>query len=197
MRGRGRGRGQEREITDSYDLHCPLEAEEFKKNEWMDWLSRCGLCVCGVREQLFRLVVLDDYSLRLLSKVVRQRFVTMSFCDIMKSITGGVKNFLGAHIVTYLEKGSESLVSQGFGETSSQSLACTTISHVKNIARVVMRDRMNSPKVVAQPQITPDYVLQQPYSLRLHQLVDHIAKNGTHSIETFVGVTNVGQASLI
>ena len=58
--------------------------------------------VCVVREQLFLLVGLDDYSLRLLSKVVRQRFVTISFCDIMKSITGGVKNFLGAHIVTYM-----------------------------------------------------------------------------------------------
>jgi hypothetical protein len=40
-------------------------------------------------------------------------------------------------------------------------------------------------------------MLQQADSLLFHELVDHVAKDGTDSVEAFVGLANVRQANVI
>lgn len=52
-------------------------------------------------------------------------------------------------------------------------------------------------RVVRESEIAPDNVLEQSDGLSLYQLGDHVGQNGSDSVETFVGVTNVGQTGLV
>ena len=40
-------------------------------------------------------------------------------------------------------------------------------------------------------------MFEQPHSLRLHELGDHVAQHGADSVEPLIGVADVRQASLI
>lgn len=68
---------------------------------------------------------------------------------------------------------------------------------------IPQRSRQASPQclprpwVVAQPQVTPDYVLQQPYRLTFDNLRDHVAQHGSHCIEPFVGLADVSQPHVV
>lgn len=47
------------------------------------------------------------------------------------------------------------------------------------------------------PKKASNYVFEQPHSLLLDQLSHHVAEHSSHSIESFVGVTNVSKSSVI
>lgn len=56
---------------------------------------------------------------------------------------------------------------------------------------------IHAPQIVAQPQVAPHHVLEQPHSLRLHELVDHVAQYGADGVEPLIGVADVRQAGLV
>ena len=55
----------------------------------------------------------------------------------------------------------------------------------------------HSPRIIAQSQVTPHDVFQQPDSLSLHQLVHHIAQHCPHGVEPFIRMTDIRQTRLI
>lgn len=54
-----------------------------------------------------------------------------------------------------------------------------------------------APRIVAQTKVTPHYMLQQANCLGLHQLVDHVAEDGTDGIKPLVSVADVGETGLV
>ncbi len=89
--------------------------------------------------------------------------------------TQGVQGQRGGR--AHLEKRSESVVTKGLWETRSQRLA--------------------RPRIVTQPEVTTDNVLEQPDCLRLDELVDHVAENGPDGEEALVGMANISQPSFV
>lgn len=55
----------------------------------------------------------------------------------------------------------------------------------------------NAPEVVAQPEVAPYNVFEQPDGLGFHQLVDHVAENRSNGVETFVRVADICEACLV
>ena len=55
----------------------------------------------------------------------------------------------------------------------------------------------HSPRIIAQSQVTPHDVFQQPHSLSLHQLVHHIAQHRPDGVEPFIRVTYIRQTRLV
>jgi hypothetical protein len=47
------------------------------------------------------------------------------------------------------------------------------------------------------PKKAPYNVLEQANSLLLHELVNHVAQHGSNSVETLVGLADVGKANVI
>lgn len=82
---------------------------------------------------------------------------------------------LSCGIVT--EHRGEGRITQGFGETLAK--------------------RFPSPCVVAQTKEAPHDVLQEPCGLLLHELADHVTKNGTDGIESFIGGANIVQSTVV
>ncbi len=60
-----------------------------------------------------------------------------------------------------------------------------------------MAKRKNVPQVVAQPQITSNNVLEETNCLCFDQLIDHVAENGSHGVEPFICVADIGQTRFI
>ena len=67
--------------------------------------------------------------------------------------------------------------------------------YVTNRRRHIFRN--NSPWVIAQSQVTPHHVFQQPDSLSLHQLVHHIAQHSPHGVEPFIRMADIRQTRLV
>lgn len=79
--------------------------------------------------------------------------------------------------VIVLQQLAERRIAQGSGQTRPQRLPC--------------------PRVVAQPQVTPNHVLQQPDRLTLDNLRHHVAQHGPHCIESLVRLADVRQTHVI
>ena len=80
-------------------------------------------------------------------------------------------------MATYLEQSGERVVTEWLRQTGAKSLARS--------------------QVVTQAQVTTDDMLEESHGLSFHELIDHVAQDGPHSIETFVGVADVGQTCLV
>ena len=95
---------------------------------------------------------------------------------------------------TYLEQPIECVISQRLGETGSQRLtrSARALSHPLRPSQI-----SHLPKIIAQAQVTPHYVLEQSDRLGLHKLVNHVAQHGTDSVEAFIGMADVGEPGLV
>jgi len=58
-------------------------------------------------------------------------------------------------------------------------------------------ERLARPRVVAQPKVATNDVLEESDRLRLDELVDHVAEDGADGEETLVGVTDVGKPGFV
>ena len=47
------------------------------------------------------------------------------------------------------------------------------------------------PQVITQPEITTHNMFQEPHSLRLDELVDHVAEDGADGVEPLVCVADI------
>lgn len=55
----------------------------------------------------------------------------------------------------------------------------------------------DSPGVIAQPEVAPNDMLQQPDRSSLLDAADHVGQDGSNGIESFVCLTDVGKANVI
>jgi hypothetical protein len=113
------------------------------------------------------------WSLRLLRRVVRQRFVTMSPCVRNIDFPETIPWKWEAH----LEKRGKRIVAKGLWETCPEGLA--------------------GPRVVAQAKITTDDVFEQADCRSLDELIHHVAKDGADSKEALISVTDIGEPGLV
>jgi hypothetical protein len=61
----------------------------------------------------------------------------------------------------------------------------------------VVKSPLNSPRVITEPQITPDDVLQQPDRLRIHERVDHVAEHSPNSVESLVSLADISETQVV
>ena len=80
-------------------------------------------------------------------------------------------------MATYLEQSGERVVTEWLRQTGPKSLARS--------------------QIVTQAQVTADDMLEESHGLSFHELIDHVAQNGPHGIETFVSMADVRQACFI
>ena len=80
-------------------------------------------------------------------------------------------------MATYLEQSGERVVTEWLRQTGPKSLARS--------------------QVVTQAQVTTDDMLEESHGLSFHELIDHVAQDGPHGIETFVSMADVRQACFI
>jgi hypothetical protein len=78
---------------------------------------------------------------------------------------------------THLEKRGKCVVAEGLREACPKRLAGT--------------------RVVTQPKIATNYVLEKSDRLRLDELVDHVAKDGADGEEALIGVTDIGEPGFV
>ena len=97
------------------------------------------------------------------------------------------KTTLGSRIVA--EHGRECSVTERFRKALAQGFASTSVVAESMHALETRPEYDNS--LVILPKKATDDVFEQANSLLFHQLVDHIAKDGTDSIETFIRLANV------
>jgi hypothetical protein len=57
--------------------------------------------------------------------------------------------------------------------------------------------RNRSPGIIAQSQVAPHDVFEQPDGLSFHQLVHHIAQHGPHGIEPLIRMADIRQTRLV
>ena len=82
---------------------------------------------------------------------------------------------------------------------------CPWVAHLEKCGKCVVAEglreacpkRLAGTRVVTQPKIAPNYVLEESDCLRLDELVDHVAKDGADGKEALVGVTDIRQPSLV
>jgi len=55
----------------------------------------------------------------------------------------------------------------------------------------------HAPKIIAQAEIAPDNVLKEPDSLSLNKLIYHITQHSSDSVEAFIGMADISEASLV
>lgn len=79
--------------------------------------------------------------------------------------------------ITHLEKCGERVVAERLWE------ACT--------------ERLPGPRVVTQSEVATDDMFEESDSLRLDELIDHVAKDGTDGEKALIGVTDVREPSLV
>lgn len=54
-----------------------------------------------------------------------------------------------------------------------------------------------APWVVAEPEVAPDDVLEQPNRLTLNELADHVAEDSPNGVKALVRLADVGQAKVV
>jgi hypothetical protein len=79
--------------------------------------------------------------------------------------------------VAHLEKRSKRVVTERLWEACPERLAC--------------------PRVVAQPKVATDDVLEESDRLGLDKLIDHVAEYGSDGEKALIGVTDIGEACLV
>lgn len=76
-----------------------------------------------------------------------------------------------------LQQLTERSIPQGPWQASPQGLPCS--------------------RIIAQPQVTPDDMFEQPHRLTLHNLTDHVTQHRPHRIKPLVGLADVRQSHII
>ena len=110
-------------------------------------------------------------------EIVEERRET-AFCDhvalcVMRFRLNDYQGTWMAH----LEKCSKRVVTEGLWETRPK--------------------RLTGPRIVTQPKVATNDVLEESDRLRLDELVNHVAKDSADGEKAFVGVTDIREASLV
>jgi hypothetical protein len=108
--------------------------------------------------------------------VVRQRFVTISPCVWVRFLLDDHQDECALRI-THLEKCGECVVAERLWE------ACT--------------ERLPGSRVVTQSKIATNDMFEESDRLRLDELIDHVAKDGTDGEKALIGVTDVREPGLV
>jgi len=111
-----------------------------------------------------------------LRSVVRQRFVTISPCVRVRFLLNDHRDEYALRR-THLEKCGERVVTERLWE------ACT--------------ERLRGSWVVTQSEMAMNDMFEESDRLRLDELIDHVAKDGTDGEKAFIGVTDVREPCLV
>lgn len=96
--------------------------------------------------------------------------------------------------ITYLEQRTKCVIPQRLWKARSKRFT-STVYEINSPA--IRREMPHIPNVVAQPEVTPHDMLEQPHSLGFHQLIHHITQNRPNRIEPLICMADIRQSRLI